>query len=1675
MKKLFLSLTLLHALLFAKSQCTNFLGPNQFLMPCSNPFILNPAIIFNQPPSTQFELQQWGAFDTIPGQNGAPDVIRPLTSKTYFRAVRSDGCVDECVVSVEIRDFPLPNLGPDVNLHLAIQQETMDISSQNNGISFISGYDHHNWTVPINSLNNVDTGIYTVTVVTHDGCSDSKDVMVKCAIKRDTSVFKCRPDKYNLTALYVKPGHTNSWKTIRSTQGDTIPTPTPSAVDTGRYMLLTSKQGRCTDTIFVMVENLPRLNLGPDRKVVKCTGSTINVTLEFFLAGLTTQWNIPDATKANTGIHRLIATNSDGCKDTAFIEVRDTTKPNIGPDQFETICPIDNPINLSSNFNLTDLYGEWNIPNPDGVQAAGTYQLIAQNAFGCRDTAYFSVFHFDKPYFLRDTTIKLCFGKTKDLNTIYSIPNGYSLVDWSTLTPATAGAGIYIITVADNFQGCNFTAVVTITVQPNNTEILNLCKYNAINSGFTTNVFRTVTVDKAGRVWAGTSGGGLYRFNQLNNSCLNGNTWEKFKPTSGISTDSNTYRDLQSSNILGDTSLWAASIGHTLPYNYTGGVDHILGFNNPVVHFGSVNGGPVNGGLSSRNCNSIALGKSKKLYAALGFSQQPNGITMLDSTLDGGTFVYDLVTNPPSFTALPLNMSVIDNRFSAAGTRKNEIWFGYDNIANGVTANRILKWNDATGTYAGFVDANNSPIPFGPGLEVRAIFTDSSGRTFVGLNSGNGIAMLDSNTTDTTPEWFLANAANSPLPAGATVNFNSITQVIDEIWIGTTAGLMVYNGYGSFTECASWKLYTTANNLPSNNVTDIAIDTTNFNIWLTTDEGICRLVFEKRIIGTVVNVNAGRYDALLPTLNKTPLKNVEIKLIQASGSHTGVVVQSIMTTATGNFEFTDLNPLITYKMEVRYTGKNYQYYYQYKNLKYNSAMGLVLIPDSLNTELDTLKFRLEKHKFEFELYTHKFDNIFVIDDFLRTAEGYTLDNYKLPFEYINNNLQITDIEKRIDNIANYYLDLSVIYNMGIKSSDYKLKQLESFVDAIEALKGMAEAFETALKIVSPGKYIYDLFAPKAETKFSFIEEIKKKVLDALTDDLKNAITEKLEKVKFDDPAVTADFQKTLKEFKVFLGKAIDVFAVIDGGVDGLKDNVMEALKKGFLMYLTRLDYTDYCRELHKDLIPKLAQYSTQLISSNTYAQNYDLVQSLTISVPQRSLNKQLIDSCSIIDANIASLKESSETVETILSCSNAVAELSPIVFGIIGGAVSGGAGIIPGVGIGLKVARVIRGLEIIAHGFKVYDLFKSTFVAHDGRAIARKISRYVAPTSGFSSLPLQPEQQQPEQEQQVFTFTSLDSLVSKKNKYNQKVTELNAITSVVYDSATYYSKFKEFANADSAFRIELNIAGNAIWPKAANAIKLISEFENKLTNTFENLVNQQTRNRISVNMLQMAYQLNPYDDTVKQRFDTIRTQVINFNNSSVAALQELVDLINANNIQAPAYLVQTNYQLQFKNQPDSNGTVTYTLKNIGNVAQINVTAQITQPTGGFNITSTPFINAGTIAPGESKQIVYNFKAPHSDTTGNYDIIIHADNGSYNNIAGAFITATLVPAEVTTIANGLWSNPETWSSHRVPDAGSEVTVKHQVDVDITTAECKSIKAIAPGLLKVKAGMKLSVMK
>jgi hypothetical protein len=250
-------------------------------------------------------------------------------------------------------------------------------------------------------------------------------------------------------------------------------------------------------------------------------------------------------------------------------------------------------------------------------------------------------------------------------------------------------------------------------------------------------------------------------------------------------------------------------------------------------------------------------------------------------------------------------MPLSDRRVSAVGIRDEEVWLAVQSSCNGTCDKPfIVRRNTKTNALEGFITQINSPLPFdNTSALVRAIFTDSQGRTFVGLNSGFGFGVMEPNAPNMTSSWTMVTQNNSPLPNGASINFNAITEINGEIWIGTNMGLLIYDGIGSLTDCASNILYTTAKGLPSNNITDIAYDINRQNVWITSDAGVSTFRDEHTITGNIVDVYCGKFGAITPTIQKKALSGVKVRLYNQGGPFDNLIVNSTTTDAQVNSNF----------------------------------------------------------------------------------------------------------------------------------------------------------------------------------------------------------------------------------------------------------------------------------------------------------------------------------------------------------------------------------------------------------------------------------------------------------------------------------------------------------------------------------------------------------------------------------------------------------------------------------------------------------------------------------------------------------------------------------------------------------------------------------------------------
>lgn len=370
-------------------------------------------------------------------------------------------------------------------------------------------------------------------------------------------------------------------------------------------------------------------------------------------------------------------------------------------------------------------------------------------------------------------------------------------------------------------------------------------------SVFTTNNFKTIAVDRFGAVWAGSQYGGLYTF------VTSSNTWIK----------STTLTNVFINDIKADPKggIWVAQSGTqgatATEGNRQGAVSYFSDETYATIADYGVDA-IGNGGLNSRNVRAIWIDTATANKGELGlprvFATQ-GGFLTNGNTKAGGIAIG---TNPPGswlFGKINKGLQIFPNTniqstgtpfCEAVGGNRHEMWVS---VRTNYGGSEILRYDPKTGAFLGGYDslgafsnkrryykdlkpAYTSAETLGklrPGFRVAAIHFDGENRKWVGMQAGfGGLVVVEGSV------WTKLNLS-AFLADGFGVNNNAITE--DEegnVFIGTTAGLLMYKAGENPTNSNSYQLITINNGLPSNNITGLCADVKNQRILIATDAGL---------------------------------------------------------------------------------------------------------------------------------------------------------------------------------------------------------------------------------------------------------------------------------------------------------------------------------------------------------------------------------------------------------------------------------------------------------------------------------------------------------------------------------------------------------------------------------------------------------------------------------------------------------------------------------------------------------------------------------------------------------------------------------------------------------------------------------------------------------------------
>ncbi|MHC1708036.1 MAG: T9SS type A sorting domain-containing protein [Bacteroidales bacterium] len=292
--------------------------------------------------------------------------------------------------------------------------------------------------------------------------------------------------------------------------------PNAQTAHSGSYRLIVTDLNNCKDTAYTAVTVFPLPLAVASNNGPLCSGSILNLT-----GGpnsmVSYQWSGPEgfssslqypsvssAQTAHSGSYRLIVTDLNNCKDTAYTTVTVFPQPIAVASNNGPLCS-GSTLNLSGGPNSMIFY-QWS--GPEGFSSSlqylaianahtahsGSYRLIVTDLNNCKDTSYTAVTVFPQPLAVANNNSPLCSGSTLNLtggpNSMVSYqwsgPEGFSssLQHPSVPNAQTAHSGSYQLIVTD-LNNCKDTAYTAVTVFPQPLAVANnngpLCSGSTLN------------------------------------------------------------------------------------------------------------------------------------------------------------------------------------------------------------------------------------------------------------------------------------------------------------------------------------------------------------------------------------------------------------------------------------------------------------------------------------------------------------------------------------------------------------------------------------------------------------------------------------------------------------------------------------------------------------------------------------------------------------------------------------------------------------------------------------------------------------------------------------------------------------------------------------------------------------------------------------------------------------------------------------------------------------------------------------------------------------------------------------------------------------------------------------------------------------------------------------------
>lgn len=432
---------------------------------CSSPrvpvvAVVSPAPVVNLGPAvTQCEgtvtLDAANAGSTYNwSTTESTQTITVNATNTYTVTVtNADNCSASSSVSVTIADYPVVNLGADVEQCGG----SVTLDADNAGATFNWNQGDNTQTISVTT-----SGTYAVTVTNSFNCATSDSVQVAIfdlpVVNLGADVEQCGG---SVTLDAANNGATFLWNDASTGQ-------TLTATQTGEYAVVVTDANNCsnTDTVQVTIFELPALDLGND--ISQCGG---NVILDVTTTGVSYLWN-DNSTDASlnvtqSGLYSVTLTDANNCQSSDNITVTIFVEPTVSLGADVEQCG--GSVTLDAqNLGSTIIWSTGASTSSISVSASGAYAVTVTDNNNCSATDTVDVTIFDLPVVsLNAGADTVC--TTAANVTLSGTPAGGTFsgagVSGSVFSPATAGVGTQTITYTytDN-NNCSNSAADVVEV-----------------------------------------------------------------------------------------------------------------------------------------------------------------------------------------------------------------------------------------------------------------------------------------------------------------------------------------------------------------------------------------------------------------------------------------------------------------------------------------------------------------------------------------------------------------------------------------------------------------------------------------------------------------------------------------------------------------------------------------------------------------------------------------------------------------------------------------------------------------------------------------------------------------------------------------------------------------------------------------------------------------------------------------------------------------------------------------------------------------------------------------------------------------------------------------------------------------------------------------------------------